>query len=243
MKKFPIIVVFFFQLMAIYAQPVRLTNGNVNLQSMNDRFQYINPYDGRTIEMEGDRYFNDSVYRAGELQTLKYLYTTGLSFRFDQIERTVQVKFDSSGKQTFLYEKDIEYFKMFIDGKAIVFEPVSVPNGRKLTMLQVIYKSPTMQLYRDVRKYIFRVKNEYNDGYSSNEIHDEIRKDYRYFFRKGKLGTYKEVKIEAKSFIELIPQKKNQINQLFRTYSKGKGLTITKLEQIMAELDKTENVN
>ena len=238
MKKFSIVLTFIFQFMVIHAQPVRLTNGNVNLQSMNDRFQYINPYDGRMIEMEGERYFNDSVYRAGELQTLKYLYTTGLSFRFDQIERTVQVRFDSSGKQTFLYEKDIEYCTMFIDGKTVTFEPVPVPNGRKLTMVQQIYKSPTMQLYRDIRKFIFRVKNEYNDGYSSNEVRDEIRKDYRYFFRKGKSGPFKEVKIDAKSFIEIMPQKKTQINQLFRAGAKGAGMNVTKLAQIMTELDK-----
>jgi hypothetical protein len=237
MKEFIFFCLFSLLSVSIEAQTWRLTNGNINMPTKDDRFQYINPYDVRVIELQGDRYFNDSIYRDGELKMNNAFYTSELKYRFDQIERTVQVKMDN-GKEMFLREKDVEYFKIFIDDKTFVFVPESVPNGRKLTLLQVIYKSPTMQLYRDSRKYIFRVKNEYNDGYNSNEVHDEIRKDYRYFFRKGNSGAFKEVKIEAKSFINLMPQKRSQINQLFRTGQTKGGLTISKLTEIMAELDK-----
>jgi hypothetical protein len=238
MKKFSIFIAFIFILINSPAQNMRLTNGSTGLQSMGDRFQYINPYDGRNIELMGERFFNDSTFRAGELKTGNNIYTTEMTYRFDQIERTVQVKFDSSGKQMFLFERDVEYFKMFVDGKTLTFEPVSVPNGRKLTMLQVVYKSPTMQLYRDVRKYVFRVKNEYNDGYGTNDVFDEIKKDYRYFFRKGKSGPYTEVKIEAKYFTSVMPSKKTQINQLFKAAQSKGGINMTKLEQLMVELDK-----
>ena len=116
--------------------------------------------------------------------------------------------------------------------------PVKVPNGRKLTMVQVIYKSPTMELYRDPRKYIFRVKSENIDGYSSEKVYDEIRKDYRYYFRKNNTGAFKEVKLTAKAFAAVLPQKRAQIVQLFRAGQTKGGLTISKLAEIMVELDK-----
>ncbi len=238
MKKICIFLLFFSQLLSLEAQQtLKLTNGYNNMPTMNDRFQYINPYDIRDIGLEGERYFNDSTYRTGELKMVNGHYTTELVYRFDQIERTIQVRMEN-GKEMFLREKDVEYFKLYIEDKTFVFVPASVPNGRKLTLLQVIYKSPTMQLYRDSRKYIFRVKNEFNDGYSSNEVHDEIRKDYRYFLRTGESGPFKEVKIDARSFIEVLPQKKSQINQLFKAKQSKGIVSVSRLTQIMAQLDK-----
>ncbi|MBL7817925.1 MAG: hypothetical protein JNL70_23150 [Saprospiraceae bacterium] len=237
-----ILFLFFIQTTLTFAQSpqtLRLTNGYTNMPTTNDRFQYINPMDLRNIELEGERYFYDSLYRPGELKTKTNFFANELTYRFDQIERTVQVKLDN-GKQMFLTESNIDYFKLFIDDKLVTFEPQSVPNGRKLTMLQIIYKSPTLQLYRDVRKYIFRVKSDNNDGYGSNQVYDEIRKDYRYFFRKGDKGAFKELKIDAKSMIAAMPSKKAQINQFFRLNQSKGGMNVTKLAQLMAELDKSE---
>ena len=242
MKRFFVFTCFLLHGLMAFSQAAALGyTGRMNLLTSEDRFQYINPFDAREKEIVGERYFYDSLYRAGELKTTKKLYTEELTYRFDQIERTVQVKLDN-GKQLFLYEKDIEYCKLFIEGKTVVFMPEMVPNGRRQpTLLQVVYKTPTLQLYRDTRKYIFRVKSEYTDGYSSDKIYDEIRKDYHYYFRKGDKGPFKEVKIDAKSFIDVLPQKRAQILQLFRAGQTKGGLSVTKLSDIMTELDKTNN--
>ena len=239
MKKIMLFVLFLFQGFMAFAQaPAALaTSGRLNLASMDERFQYIHPYDGREKPLIGERYFYDSLYREGELKTTKRLYNTQLSYRFDQIERTVQIKMEND-KQVYLYERDIEYVKLFIEDKTVLFVPITIPNGRKLTMVQVIYKSPTMELYRDLRKYIFRVKSENIDGYSSEKVYDEIRKDYRYYFRKNNSGAFKEVKLTAKSLAAHLPQKRSQIVQLFRTGQTKGGLTISKLTEIMIELDK-----
>ncbi len=239
MKKFELFALFIFQGLIAYAQaPAALaTTGRLNLPSMDERFQYIYPYDGREKPLVGERYFYDSLYREGELKTTKRLYTTQLSYRFDQIERTVQIKMEND-KEVYLYESDIEYLKLFIENKTVVFIPATVPNGRKLTMVQVIYKSPTMQLYRDTRKFIFRVKSENIDGYSSEKVYDEIRKDYRYYLRKGDKGAFKLVKINTKSFINMLPEKRVQILKLFKAGQSKDGLTVTKLADIMAQLDK-----
>ena len=236
MKKFHIFLLFVFQAFMATAQQTPMSAGRINLLTNEDRFQYINPFDARTVQLVGERYFFDSIYVTGELQTNKNLYTTELLYRFDQIERTIQVKLEN-GKQLYINEKDVVYCKLFIGGQTVEFVPVSVPNGRKLTLLQVIYKSPTMQLYRDIRKYIYRVKSENIDGYSSENIYDEVRKDYRYYFRKGEKGVFKAIKIDIKSFVAAIPEKRSQVVTLFKAGQKS-GLNVTKLAQIMAELDK-----
>ncbi len=218
----------------------RPADGRVNFLTSSDRFQYINPFDDRLINMRGTRFFFDSIYHPGELQTAKTLYTTELQYRFDQIERMVQVKLES-GKELWLNEKDVVYFKMFLGDKEVLFIPAAVPNGRKLTLLQVIYKSPTMQLLRDSRKYIFRVKSDNIDGYSSENVYDDVRKDYRYFFNKGESLAFSEVKkIDAKSFAKVMPDKKIQIAKLFKAGQAKEGLSITKLAAILKELDVKE---
>jgi hypothetical protein len=241
MKKNLILVLFLsITSLAMAQQPTTKPNdGRINFITSTDRFQYINPFDDRLINVKGTRFFFDSIYHPGELQTAKSLYTTELQYRFDQIERMVQVKLEN-GKELFLNEKDVIYLKMVIGDKEVYFIPASVPNGRKSTLLQVIYKSPTMQLLRDSRKYMFRVKSENIDGYSSEEVYDEVRKDYRYFFNKGENLAFSEVKMDAKSFVKVMPEKKLQIIKLFKAGQTKEGLTITKLAAILKELDKKE---
>lgn len=219
------------------AQQTPINTGRINLITSNERFQYINPFDGRDVPIRGERFLNDSVFRPGELKTLNNLYTTELTYRFDQIERTIQIKMENS-KQFYLFEKDIEYCKILIDNKTLMFIPTAVPNGRKLTLLQVIYKSPTLQLYRDIRKFVFRVKSDNIDGYSSEEVYDDIRKDYRYYLRKGETNNFTEVKIDVKSFVNVLPDKRSQIVKLFKAGKANDGLSVSKLAQIMAEIDK-----
>ena len=216
----------------------RTNDGRVNLVTNDDRFQYLNPYDNRSVSMQGTRYFLDSIYRPGELRTAKGLYTSELLYRFDQAERMVQVKTES-GKELWLNEYDVLDFKLFFGNRVIEFVPAAVPNGRKLTLLQVIYKSPTLQLLRDSRKYVIRVKSDNLDGYSSDVVYDEARKDYRYFLNQGVNSiAFQEVKINTKSFVKMMPHKKNLITRLFKAGEAKEGLTVTKVAGIMKELDK-----
>ena len=225
----------------VFAQgiaPNPINQGKLNMASSDEAFRFVNAYDGRRKDLVGEVYFNDTLYHEGELKTTKRLYTTELQYRFNQVERTVQVKLTDGGKEMYINEKDIVYCKIMIEGKAITLVPAKVPNGRKITVLQVIYKSPNMQLYRDARKFIFRVKSNDIDGYSSEKVYDEVRKDYRYFLRVGDSGEFTEVKTTAKSFAQALPEKRSQIELLFKIGKKKEGLTVTKLSEIMAQLDK-----
>jgi hypothetical protein len=239
MKKILTTAFFFNVVGLLMAQVVapKTNDGRVNLVTEGDRFQYINPFDNRTVAMQGTKYFLDSIYRPGELRTQKGLYTSELLYRFDQTERMVQVK-TQSGKELYLNEYDVLDFKMFIGDRVVHFVPAAVPNGRKLTLLQVVYQSPTLQLLRDSRKYVLRVKSDNLDGYSSDIVFDEARKDYRYFMNVGTGIAFQEVKISPKSFVKMMPQKKSLITRLFKAGQAKEGLTLTKVAGIMKELDK-----
>jgi hypothetical protein len=238
MKKIFACFLFLLPSVFVFAQgPDPVSQGKLNMASSDEAFRFINAYDGRRIDLVGEVYLNDTLYHEGELKTNKRLYTTELQYRFNQVERTVQVRL-ADGKEMYINEKDIVYCKIIIDGKTITLVPDKVPNGRKITVLQVIYKSPNLQLYRDARKFIFRVKSNDVDGYSSEKVYDEVRKDYRYFLRVGDSGEFTEVKTTAKSFAQALPEKRSQIEVLFKIGKKKEGLTVTKLSDIMAQLDK-----
>lgn len=240
MKKFYIFIFFLLISLTNKAQQIASPVRNTNALSTNDRFQYIPPYDIRDIQLVGERYFFDSLYHPGELKTVNQLYTSEMMYRFDQIEGTIQIKLQD-GKQMLVNESDLVFCKLFIENETVLFKTVSVPNGKKKTVIQVIYESPTLQLYRDSRKYIYRAKSSSIDGYGSELTYDEVRKKYRYFFRKGNSGAFTEVKIEAKSFINIMPEKRSQITHLFKVGQSKGGLSVTKLTQIMTELDKPVN--
>ncbi len=217
--------------------PDPINQGKLNMASSDEAFRFVNAYDGRRIDLVGEVYLNDTLYHEGELKTIKRLYTSELQYRFNQVERTVQVKL-ADGKQMYINEKDIVYCKIVIEGKTITLVPAKIPNGRRLTVVQALYRSPNMQLFRDARKFIFRVKSNDIDGYSSEKVYDEVRKDYRYYLRIGDSGEFTEVKTTAKSFAQAFPEKRKQIELLFKAAKKKEGLTVTKLSDIMAQLDK-----
>jgi hypothetical protein len=237
MKKIFICLLFILPTGFVLAQgPDPISTGNLNLATSDEAFRIVNAYDGRKVELVGEPYLNDTLYHEGELKTHKRLYTKELQYRFNQIERTVQIKL-TDGKEMYLNEREIVYCKIVIEGKTITLIPAKVPNGRKTTMVQVLYKSPNMQLYRDARKFIFRVKSNDIDGYSSEKVYDEVRKDYRYYLRIGDTGDFTEVKTTAKSFAQVLPEKRSKIELLFKAGKKKEGLSVTKLTEIMTALD------
>jgi hypothetical protein len=238
MKKIFLCFLCFLSTLFVLAQNADpLSVGKLNLASGDEAFRFVGGYDGRKIDLVGEVFLNDTLYHEGELKTSKRLYTNEMKYRFNQVERTVQVRL-ADGKEMYINEKDIVYCNIVIEGKTITLVPAKVPNGRKITIMQVIYKSPNMQLYRDARKFIFRVKSNDIDGYSTEKVYDEVRKDYRYYLRIGDSGEFTEVKTTVKSFAQALPEKRSQIELLFKNAKKKDGLTVTKLSNIMAQLDK-----
>lgn len=212
MKKIQLIA--FFSLWAVVAAAQTQPPGEPPL------YYHSMALEDRIEELYIQRFFNDSLFREGELRTQKDLFTTQLGYRFDQVEQTIEVK-TPTGKRIYLEPNDVVYCKLFFENQTVVFMPVTLPKKQSLTLVQVIYTTPTLQLYRDIRKEL---------------VNFEPKKDYRYYIRKGNKGHLKEVEINEKSLINALPEKRNRIAQFFKG-KKKEDLTLSKVMHLMGELD------
>jgi hypothetical protein len=197
--------------------------------------------DESVIKQLEDRYFGDSEFRQGELRTRKGLFTTELSYRFDQLASTVEV-LKQDGTTMYLYEKDILYCKIYYGKDVHTFMPVTLPNDNKLTLLQVIYKTPTLQLYRHIRKMVKTPLYQYANPLRNTELTVELKNDYRYYIRKSDKDPLKEVAITAKSFAKALPEKEKTIVRLFKEAKKRDDLKVSDICKMMGKLDKKAEI-
>ncbi len=200
------------------------------------RVYNVSNYDILTTESKGSRYFNDENYVKGELKTPDTLYQNDLLFRYDQIDRALQIKL-SNGKEFLLDPQHIVYFKLFIEDKTFLFERTQLSYKREHDILQVIYSSPTMRLLRDTRKKKRKVTD--TDLYTSAPKAHYIvyENDYRYFLLFGDMAKFTPLSISKTSFSLVIPSKAAFINRLFNMKEFRTDLTVTKLKELIRLLD------
>ena len=200
------------------------------------RIYNVSNYDILGTETKGSRYFNDETFVKGELKTPDSLYQKDMLFRYDQIDRTLQIKLPN-GKEGALDPRNIVYFKLFIEDKSFLFERTQIAYKREQDILQVIYSSPTMRLLRDARKKKRKVTD--TDLYTSAPKAHYIvyENDYRYYLVFGDMAKLDPVNISKMSFANLIPSKAAFISQLFDRKEFRTDLTVTKLKELIGLLD------
>lgn len=200
------------------------------------RVYFANNFNSIQAETKGNPYFNNEEYVKGELQTPDSLYKNDFLYRYDQIVRTLQIKFPDN-KEILLDPRDIVYFKLFIEDKEFLFERIKMPYKKDNEILQVIYSSPTMRLLRDSRKKKTRIKD--YDPYTSapSAIYDIIENDYRYHLLFDDMTVMHSVEISKKYLANFIPHKAAFISQLFSSKEFRSDLTVTKLKELMRLLD------
>lgn len=203
---------------------------------MFQRFDNLVVPDERYEGIKGNRYFYDNNYHEGNLiLTKNRTLSTGMLFRYDQLEGTVQMKYPD-GKEILVDSREVLNFDLFVENKSVMFIRMKNPITDALSIVQVIYYSPTFQLVREPRKKLKRVEN--TGAYSSNTIYDTYENDYHYFIKRGKEDLV-EVKPTAKSFSKAMPDKAAKIESLFKA-AKSKGeLSVTKLAEIIQKLDES----
>jgi hypothetical protein len=200
------------------------------------RIYNVANYDNLPTEIKGSRFFNDETYVKGALKTPDSLYEKDLLFRFDQIDRTLQIKL-TNGKEILLDPRQIVYFKLFIEDKVLLFERSQVSYKREQDILQVIYSSPTMRLLRDSRKKKRKVTE--TDLYTSApKAHYEVyENDYRYYLVFDNMSKTNPVSITKTAFSILIPYKASFINRLFDMKQFRTDLTVSRLKELIGLLD------
>jgi hypothetical protein len=186
-------------------------------------------YDG----IEGSRFFYNDDYHTGELWlTNNRHYTEEYKYKFDQLAGTVQV-LQTNGKEILINIEEILSFQMFIDDKSATFFKTQLPNAESPSIVQVVYWSSKMTLFRDIKKKLARQRE--SSAYSSGKVYDKIVSDYQYYFSK-KDGSIVHIKPNKKGFIKALPEKEKEIERLFKT-KKFEDLTVSKLAELMQKLD------
>jgi hypothetical protein len=189
--------------------------------------------------VEDSHYFGSSDFLQGELRTREGLFTTVFGFRFDQLQGAIEVQ-KEDGTTMFLDETEIVYCKIFYEKATHVFVPLTLPKDDKLTLVQVIYKTPTLQLFRHIRKiYEHQTPSyQYGNPLGNSEMPLKVRNDYHYYIRKGDDQPLKEVFITTKSFIKALPEKEKTIVRLFKEANVRGPFTVSAICKMMGKLDK-----
>lgn len=200
------------------------------------RIYNVPSYNNLNVETKGSRFFNNENYVHGELKTAEdNIRTQDLTYRYDQIVRTLQVKYPD-GREILVDPRDIVSFRLFIENKTFLFERTPLPD-KSYEFLQVIYSSPTLRLLRDARKKKTRINT--IDPYTSAPTgkYDQIENDYRYYLVFDNMNLLRPIEITKKSFANTIPHKAAKINQLFSMKEYRHDLSISKLSEMMRLLD------
>jgi hypothetical protein len=218
----------------LHAQTIASTNAATlngsNLQGKGNMMITFNErYDG----IEGSRFFYDEEYHTGELWlTNNRHYTNQYKYKFDQLAGTVQVQ-QANGKEILINIEEILSFQMFIDDKSVTFFKTQLPNYESPSIVQIVYWSSNMTLFRDIKKKLVRQKE--SSAYSGGKVFDKIMSDYQYYFSK-KDAPIIHIKPNKKGFIKVLPDKEKEIERLFKT-KKFENLTVSKLAELMQKLD------
>ncbi len=192
-----------------------------------------NKHNFEKLPVIGKRYFYDSLFHKGTLQTPTNRFTDEYTYRFDMYARTLEVK-ATDGKTYFVEGKEVVLCNLYLDNEVVSLINAKVPNGRESSIVQVVYQSPTLQLLRGLECKFNFVKT--NTSMMYHDYANELKNDFHYFISKGDSRPFIEVDITAKSFSKFLPNESKYLNQLFQ--SKGKEeLTMTKLVSILRQLD------
>jgi hypothetical protein len=184
--------------------------------------------------LEGIPYFYDDHFHKGEVTlTQNRHYSKGYKYKFDQLLNTVLLQ-NPDGEEALLDSKEIISFQLFIGDKTINFIKTNLPHIKEQTLVQVLYWSPKMKLLRDIKKKI--IKNKEYFSYSGGEVPSKIINDYGYYFSKNE-EQLMLIKPNKKGFIKALPEKKIEIERLFKTKAFD-NLTVNKLAELMEKLDK-----
>jgi hypothetical protein len=200
------------------------------------RLYSVQNYNFLDVETKGCRFFNNENYVPGELKTSdSTIYSKELMYRYDQVARTVQVR-HPDGREALLDPRYLIYVKLFIENKEYLFERIQLPSGRS-EFLQVIYRSPTLRLFRDSRKKTTRV-NTY-DQYTSAPTgkYDQVSNDYKYYIGIDNDEILRTIEVSRRAFANMFPQKAVKISQIFGMKEFRYDLNISKLTELMRILD------
>jgi hypothetical protein len=234
MKKLLILFVAVLCVHALSAQITAFDNKLIEQQYLYESLNGV-PMSSPDKNIRGSRYSTDD-YTAGELVMKNgNRYKDNLKFQFDEYFNAIQIKFEN-GKETVIFYNNVDSFRLFVSNSVINYVKADVSTeSEQNKFYQSIYSSARYQLIKLPRKTVANVDN--RDAFGEGEQFKKFERKDVYFFKKGKDKPFEKVKISKKSLLELLPNKKENLNRLFDTPQYKGLLDDAKLAMLLKEID------
>ena len=192
---------------------------------------FIHKIDNRIAERIGTPYMNDT-YAEGEIWlTQNRHFKAEMTYKFDELEGSVNVKSAVSGKELLLSPDQITECHIVLKNKIVVFKKIEAGHLDNTPLYQVIYEDNDMSMLKLPVKIVRRIDDK--QPYGSGKVYEEYRSDYKYFLRSSKNTKYVEVKL--KKLASQMPKKATIINKFFEAHPMDK-LTDDDLTELMKKI-------
>ena len=188
----------------------------------------------------GTRFFKDE-YTEGEIWlTGNRHHGNDVSYKFDEIENSVQVKY-RDGREILLFNNDIIACKMTYGNENVIYFKAHVPGESDVHKLfQLIYYGKKYQLIKlpikSERKKSDNTNSSNSYSLKGNENTVEYVNENRYFLKIGD-AEFKEVKLKKSAFLKALSTEKNKLETLFDTPQYKGNLTDWSIAKVFEKME------
>jgi hypothetical protein len=202
----------------------------------------INTWDFTEDNLIGTRYLTDN-YLEGELWTTNNThYTTELTYRFDEVDNAVQIKYKESGKEVQLFNDKVAALQLNINNKKISYLRIPEVNKESPNNLyQLIVYKENYKVVKFAKKKLVVSSNE-DQVFDPVKKTSEFKEDYHYYLKLGD-KEYVEFKLSKKGLLKAFPRHSSKIEEIFKLPKYSKKITDAIMIDVIdsVQADKTTN--
>jgi hypothetical protein len=202
----------------------------------------INTWDYSEDNLIGTRYLSDD-YLEGELWTTNNThYTTELTYRFDEIDNAVQIKFKDSGKEVVLFNEKVAALQLNINNKKISFLRIAeVDKENPNNLYQLIVYKEKYKVVKFAKKRLVVSSNE-DRVFEPSKNTTEYKEDYHYYLKMGD-KEYVEFKLSKKGLLKAFPRYTAKIEEILKSPKYNKKITDAIMIDIIDSIQKEKTTN
>jgi hypothetical protein len=202
----------------------------------------INTWDYTGDDLIGTRYLTDN-YLEGELWTTnKTHYTTELTYRFDEVDNAVQIKFKDSGKEVVLFNEKVAALQLNINNKKISFLRIpEVDKENPNSLYQLIVFNEKYKVVKFAKKRLVVSSNE-DRVFEPAKNTTEYKEDYHYYVKLGD-KEYAEFKLSKKGLLKAFPRYTAKIEEILKLPKYNKKITDAIMIDVIDSIQKEKTTN
>jgi hypothetical protein len=202
----------------------------------------INTWDYTGDDLIGTRYLTDN-YLEGELWTTKNThYTTEMTYRFDEVDNAVQVKYRDSGKEVQLLNENVAALQLNINDKKISFLRIpEVDKENPHNLYQLIVFKEKLKVVKFAKKKLV-VSNNEDQVFDPVKKTSEYKEDYHYYLKMGD-KEYVEFKLSKKGLLKAFPRHTTKIEEILKLPKYNKKITDAIMIDVIDSIQKEKTTN